>query len=151
MTEPDQPDVEGLLRSLTPQVLGVLVRRFGTFDACEDALQEALLTAAVHWARDGVPEQPRGWLLQTATRKFMDLTRSEQARRRREERAAREPAPGAVSAHDETLVLLFLCCHPVLTPGSRGLHGHRRPAPAPGRAVGRGHPADQGAAPDPAG
>jgi RNA polymerase sigma factor (sigma-70 family) len=112
-------DAEDLLRSLAPQVLGILVRRFGDFDACEDALQEALLAAALHWAKEGIPEKPRGWLLQTATRRLTDLARSEQARRRREEQAAREPPPGAVPAHDDTLVLLFLCCHPVLTPSSQ--------------------------------
>ena len=116
MTDPGRQDAEGVLRSLAPQVLGILVRRFGDFDACEDALQEAQLAAAVHWARDGIPDKPRGWLLQTAARRFTDLARSEHARRRREERAAREAPPGAVPAHDDTLVLLFLCCHPLLTP-----------------------------------
>jgi RNA polymerase sigma factor (sigma-70 family) len=119
VTDLVRPDVEGLLRSLAPQVLGTLVRRFGDFGACEDALQEALLAAAVHWTRDGIPEHPRGWLLQTAGRRFIDLARSEQARREREERAAREPPPGAPPAQDDTLVLLFLCCHPVLTPASQ--------------------------------
>ena len=119
MTEPDRPDAEGLLRSLAPQVLGILFRRFGDFGSCEDALQEALLAAATAWAQDGVPDNPRGWLLQTATRRLIDLARSEQARRRREEEAAREPAPGAVPSRDDALVLLFLCCHPVLTPSSR--------------------------------
>jgi RNA polymerase sigma factor (sigma-70 family) len=119
VTDPDQPGVEGLLRSLAPQVLGILVRRFGDFDACEDALQEALLAATLHWAADGIPDKPRGWLLQTATRRFTDLTRSEQARRRREEQAAREPPPGDTSAQDDSLVLLFLCCHPALRPTSQ--------------------------------
>jgi RNA polymerase sigma factor (sigma-70 family) len=119
VTAPSPREVEDLLRSLAPQVLGVLVRRYGDFAACEDALQEALLAAALHWARDGIPDKPRGWLLQTATRRLTDLVRSEQARRRREEQAAREPDAGAVPAHDDTLVLLFLCCHPVLTPSSQ--------------------------------
>jgi len=119
VTDPDLHETEDLLRSLAPQVLGILVRRFGDFDACEDALQEALLAAAVHWAADGIPDSPRGWLLQTATRQLIDLARSEQARRRREEQSARQPPPGAVPAHDDTLVLLFLCCHLVLTPASR--------------------------------
>lgn len=119
MTDPGPPDAEGLLRSLAPQVLGILVRRYEDFDACEDAIQEALLAAALHWAKDGIPDKPRGWLLQTATRRYIDLARSEQARRRREEQAAREPPPGAASAHDDTLVLLFQCCHPALTPSSQ--------------------------------
>jgi RNA polymerase sigma factor (sigma-70 family) len=119
VTDPGPPDAESLLRSLAPQVLGILVRRFGDFDTCEDALQEALLAAAVHWARDGIPDKPRGWLLQTAARRFTDLARSDQARRRREQQAAREPLPGAAPGHDDTLVLLFLCCHPVLTPASQ--------------------------------
>jgi RNA polymerase sigma factor (sigma-70 family) len=114
-----QPETEGLLRSLAPQVLGILVRRFGDFDDCEDALQEALLAAAVHWTRDGIPDKPRAWLLQTASRRLTDLARSEQARRRREEQVAREPQPGAAPGHDDTLALLFLCCHPVLTPASQ--------------------------------
>ncbi len=112
-------DAEDLLRSLTPPVLGILVRRFRDFDACEDALQEALMAAAVHWSRDGVPDNPRGWLLQTAGRRLTDRARSEQARRRREEQVAREPNPGAAPAQDDTLILLFLCCHPVLTAGSQ--------------------------------
>jgi RNA polymerase sigma factor (sigma-70 family) len=119
VSEPGPGDVEDLLRSLAPQVLGILVRRFGEFDACEDALQEALLAAALHWTERGIPDKPRGWLLQTATRRLVDLARSEQARRRREEQAGREPPPGPAPAHDDTLVLLFLCCHPVLAPASQ--------------------------------
>jgi RNA polymerase sigma factor (sigma-70 family) len=119
VTDQDRLDVEGLLRSLAPQVLGILVRRFSDFDGCEDALQEALLAAALHWTRDGIPDKPRGWLLQTASRRLVDLARSEQARRRREEQAAREPSPEAVPAQDDTLLLLFGCCHPELTPSSR--------------------------------
>ena len=120
MTEPEGlPDAEGLLRSLAPPVLGILVRRFGDFDSCEDALQEALLAASVHWSQDGIPDNPRGWLLQAASRRFTDLARSEQARRRREEQSAREPSPGDAPAHDDTLILLFLCCHPELTSASR--------------------------------
>jgi RNA polymerase sigma factor (sigma-70 family) len=116
---PDTEDTEDLLRSLAPQVLGILVRRVGDFGACEDALQEALLAAAVHWAADGLPDNPRGWLLRVATRRYADLARSEQARRRREEQVAREPAPAAVPAQDDSLVLLFLCCHPALTAASQ--------------------------------
>ncbi len=113
-----QPCLEDLLRRLTPQVLSKLVRRFGDYDACEDAVQEALLAAAKHWPADGVPDSPRSWLLQTAANRFTDLVRSEQARRRREELVAREPAGADVPGYDDTLVLLFMCCHPALTPAS---------------------------------
>lgn len=112
------PCFEDLLRSLAPQVLGVLVRRTGDLDACEDAVQEALIAAVRHWPEDGVPGNPRGWLLQTATRRYVDQVRSEQARQRREERMAREPAAGSAPAGDDTLMLLFMCCHPALTPAS---------------------------------
>ena len=78
------PGVEDLLRELAPQVLGVLTRRFGDFDAAEDAVQEALLAAAKHWPRDGVPAEPRGWLIQTGERRMIDQLRSEQSRRKRE-------------------------------------------------------------------
>jgi len=112
------PDaVEDLLRELAPQVLGIVVRRYGDFDVAEDAVQEALIAAATHWARDGVPENPRGWLLQTAGRKLTDIHRSEQARRRRERSATADDVP-EVSDTDDTLRLLFLCCHPALTPAS---------------------------------
>ncbi|MGW2824793.1 RNA polymerase sigma factor [Streptomyces sp. NPDC001443] len=116
MTE--RPCVEDLLRSLAPQVLALLVRRLGDFDACEDAVQEALIAAARHWPEHGVPEGPRGWLLRTATHRYTDQLRSEAARRRREERVAREPAPAGISAADDCLALLFMCCHPALTPAS---------------------------------
>lgn len=110
---------EDLLRVLAPQVLGVLVRRFGHFDAAEDAVQEALIAAAEHWPRTGVPDNPRGWLIQTAVRRMTDQLRSEQARRRREEVAASRELPGAVvTDRDDTLVLLFLCAHPALTAAS---------------------------------
>ncbi|MEV6193054.1 DUF6596 domain-containing protein [Streptomyces sp. NPDC051920] len=110
------PDVEDLLRELAPPVLGTLVHRLGDFDACEDAVQEALIAAARHWPAHGVPENPRGWLLRTATLRHTDRIRSETARRRREERVAREPYPGVGAADDDTLALLFMCCHPALTP-----------------------------------
>lgn len=114
------PDVvEDLLRRLAPQVLGVLVRRYGDFDAAEDAVQEALLAAARHWPDDGVPEKPRGWLIQTASRRLLDQVRSEQSRRAREVRAAlQEPPAPETSDQDDTLTLLFLCCHPALTASS---------------------------------
>ena len=111
--------VEDLLRDLAPQVLGALVRRSGDFDAAEDAVQEALLAAALHWPRDGVPAKPRGWLVQTAVRRLIDQRRSEQSRRYRESLALLQEAPmGEVPEHDDTLILLFMCCHPALTPAS---------------------------------
>jgi RNA polymerase sigma factor (sigma-70 family) len=112
-------NVEDLLRELAPQVLGALVRRYGDFDAAEDAVQEALLAAALHWPRDGVPAEPRGWLIQTAARRMIDQRRSEQSRRNRESLALRQEAPTPeVSDQDDTLILLFMCCHPALTPAS---------------------------------
>ncbi len=110
---------EHLLRDLTPQVLGALVRRYGHFDACEDAVQEALLAASQQWPRDGVPGQPRAWLITVASRRLTDELRSDEARRRRENREALEiplVAPDSVGARDadDTLLLLFLCCHPSL-------------------------------------
>ncbi|TCN35282.1 RNA polymerase sigma factor (sigma-70 family) [Kribbella orskensis] len=112
---------EHLLRELTPQVLGALVRRYGHFDACEDAVQEALLAASQQWPRDGVPDQPRAWLITVAARRLTDELRSEEARRRRENNVAVEvplTAPAADTAGprdaDDTLLLLFLCCHPSL-------------------------------------
>ncbi|HEV8568623.1 MAG TPA: DUF6596 domain-containing protein [Actinoplanes sp.] len=116
------PDIENLLRELAPQVLGVLVRRFGDFDAAEDAVQEALLSAAMHWPRECTPDNPRGWLIQTGSRRLLDQVRSEQARRRREAVAALQepPAGGSIAAHhrDDTLTVLFMCCHPALTAAS---------------------------------
>ncbi|HXZ77447.1 MAG TPA: DUF6596 domain-containing protein [Streptosporangiaceae bacterium] len=111
--------IEDLLREQAPQVLGVLVRRFGDFDSAEDAVQEALIAAARHWPAEGVPANPRGWLIQTAVRKMTDQLRSEQARRRREGAAAlAEPPAAGVTGRDDTLILLFMCCHPALTPAS---------------------------------
>lgn len=112
------PDAEDLLRELAPQVLGVLMRRFGDFDAAEDAVQEALVAAALHWPHDGIPDNPRGWLIQAAVRKMTDHIRSEVARRRRESLAAARDQPGDVGGGDDTLILLFMCCHPSLTPAS---------------------------------
>ena len=111
--------IEDLLREQAPQVLGVLVRRFGDFDSAEDAVQEALIAAARHWPAEGVPANPRGWLIQTAVRKMTDQLRSEQARRRREDAAAMAETPAVgVTGRDDTLILLFMCCHPALTPAS---------------------------------
>jgi RNA polymerase sigma factor (sigma-70 family) len=109
--------IEDLLRDLAPQVLGALVRRHGQFDACEDAVQEALLAAARQWPESGVPENARSWLLTVASRRLVDEWRSESARRRREETAATLDATdhGLVAGEDDTLTLLFLCCHPSLS------------------------------------
>jgi predicted RNA polymerase sigma factor len=113
------PGFEDLLRELAPQVLGVVIRRFGDFDAADDAVQEALLAAALHWPREGLPANPRGWLIQTALRRKTDQLRSEQARRRREHAAVMREPPGAgATDHDDTLILLFMCCHPALTAAS---------------------------------
>jgi predicted RNA polymerase sigma factor len=119
--------VAEVLRPLVPQVLGALVRRHGQFDACEDAVQEALLAASEQWPADGVPDNPHGWLVTVATRRLTDQWRSESARRRREESVAvREPAPvvpgpgeDRPAAADDTLSLLFLCCHPAVSPPSQ--------------------------------
>ena len=130
-------NAEDLLRELAPQVLGVLMRRYGGLDTCEDAVQEALLDAATQWPASGMPDNPRGWLLTVATRRLTDMLRGESARRRREDAVylatppaalaeAGSGAPGAPGApggqppdHDDTLTLLFLCCHPSLSPSSQ--------------------------------
>jgi len=122
--------LERLLRELTPQVLGTVVRRFRDFAAAEDAVQEALLAAATQWPDEGLPANPRAWLTQVALRRMTDRIRSESARRRREEDTAlialhqSEPAPEHLAPEhlgmdeDDTLVLLFMCCHSALTPAS---------------------------------
>ena len=114
--------VEDLLRDLAPQVLGALVRRYGQFDAAEDAVQEALVAAAQRWPKDGVPADPRAWLSTVASRRLVDEWRSESARRRREENVATLELPTRTSdtpAHDDTLTLLFMCCHPSLSAPSQ--------------------------------
>ncbi|MCW2815471.1 MAG: polymerase subunit sigma-24 [Nocardioides sp.] len=108
---------EVLLRRLTPQVLGVLVRRGADFSAAEDAVQEALVDAWGAWP-DDPPRDPKAWLVTAAWRRFLDATRSDVARHRREERVEDEPVPGPVAGHDDTLHLYFLCAHPALTPSS---------------------------------
>jgi RNA polymerase sigma factor (sigma-70 family) len=115
------PAVEDLLRELAPQVLGALVRRYGHFDACEDAVQEALLAATAQWPDQGLPQNPRGWLITVASRRLADQLRSDQARQRRESAiAALAPRDGLeVPDRDDTLTLLFLCCHPALSPASQ--------------------------------
>ncbi|MFI8787045.1 RNA polymerase sigma factor [Streptomyces sp. NPDC055105] len=120
---------EDLLRRHAPQVLGALVRRHGHFDAAEDAVQEALLAAARQWPDAGVPDNPRGWLIKVASRRLVDALRSDDARRRREEADAAltprdaftAPPPGESRApcEDDTLTLLYLCCHPELTPAAQ--------------------------------
>jgi RNA polymerase sigma factor (sigma-70 family) len=111
-------DVEDLLRLHAPQVLGALIRRYGHFDTAEDAVQEALLAAAGQWPEAGVPDNPRGWLIKVASRRLVDALRAEDARRAREEKAAALALPPAerVPQDDDTLSLLFLCCHPDLPP-----------------------------------
>ncbi|MGW6158574.1 RNA polymerase sigma factor [Streptomyces sp. NPDC055144] len=111
--------MEDLLRELTPQVLGTLVRRHGQFEGCEDAVQEAVLAASVQWPAEGVPDNPRGWLLTVASRRLIDQMRSDHARRERESATATEVVPEDVPDTDDTLVLLFLCCHPTLTAASQ--------------------------------
>ena len=123
-------DIEGLLRELAPQVLAALARRNSQFDAAEDAVQEALLTAARQWPDAGVPDNPRGWLITVAQRRLTDQLRSDVARQRRESAAAALLPPEAwhIAAPDiddvepqadDTLTLLFLCCHPSLSPASQ--------------------------------
>jgi RNA polymerase sigma factor (sigma-70 family) len=117
-----------LLRELAPQVLGAVTRRHGDFAASEDAVQEALIAAATQWPAEGIPANPKGWLYHVAVRRITDHVRSEMARRRREEAAASQvwaewafvpPADSDVGVEqDDTLVLLFMCCHPALTPPS---------------------------------
>ena len=117
--------MDQLLRDAAPQVLGAVIRRYHDFAAAEDAVQEALLAAAVQWPREGQPENPRAWLIQVAGRRMTDHVRSQVARRRREEAAAMEAellAPPVDAERnvdeDDTLVLLFMCCHPSLTTAS---------------------------------
>jgi RNA polymerase sigma factor (sigma-70 family) len=115
--------IETLLRDLAPIVLAAVIRRFGDFSAAEDAVQEALLAAAMQWPREGVPENPRGWLIQVAARRCTDHLRAELARRRREAIVMTPPdeqivVPEGNTEHDDTLLLLFMCCHPALTRAS---------------------------------
>src|SRR4051794_9633373 len=122
-------DIEATLRELTPQVLGALVRHYGHFDACEDAVQDALLDATLAWTERGIPHSPRGWLITVASRRLTDQWRSDSARRKREttaaarETTAEQPAPPtpdeATADADDSLALLFLCCHPSLSPPSQ--------------------------------
>lgn len=120
--------VEDLLRELAPQVLGAVTRRYGNFADTEDAVQEALLAAAVQWPREGRPDNPRAWLIRVAARRLTDTLRSEQARRRRDdiigeqqlsEHLLAAPTERLQTDRDDTLILLLLCCHPLLSPASQ--------------------------------
>jgi RNA polymerase sigma factor (sigma-70 family) len=114
-----QPGTADLLRDLAPRALGAVVRRYGHFADAEDAVQEALLAAATTWPADGTPDNPLAWIIRVASRKMADQYRRDEARRRREDLAASwsliplEPVP----AHDDTLILMLMCCHPSLSPG----------------------------------
>ena len=115
------PELEHLLRTEAPQVLGALVRRFGHFDIAEDAVQEALLAATQQWPTRGIPEHPRGWLIRVGYRRMVDQLRADQLRQRREYQLASQPTPASSDqpAADDSLTLLFLCCHPSLSPVSQ--------------------------------
>ncbi len=117
--------IEPLLRDLTPQVLGAVLRKYRDFAAAEDAVQEALIAAAAQWPRQGVPENPKAWLIHVASRRMADSIRADIARRRREEESVAEAGPFAMGVaagyeqeEDDSLVLLFMCCHPALTTSS---------------------------------
>jgi RNA polymerase sigma factor (sigma-70 family) len=121
-------EIQDLLRPLAPQVLGAVVRRYGHFDTAEDAVQEALIAAALQWPREGTPENPRAWLITVASRRLTDLLRTEHARLRREdtvvewilpEQRIAPPADTPASESDDTLILLFMCCHPSLSSASQ--------------------------------
>ncbi len=125
MTKPWNADSERLLRELAPQVLGAVARRFHDFAAAEDAVQEAMLAAFTQWPQEGIPENPRGWLIHVAARRMTDQVRSDIARRQRESAAAQDeeaytPMDTIESEMDpdDTLILLFMCCHPALTVSS---------------------------------
>ena len=124
----DPGGVGDLLRELAPQVLAALVRRYGQFHLCEDASQEALLAAALQWPADGIPDNPRGWLITVAARRLMDQVRSDRSRRSREELIAvatpqsellGPPADAEPADGDDSLALLFGCCHPGLSSPSQ--------------------------------
>jgi RNA polymerase sigma factor (sigma-70 family) len=129
MPSPPDTRIQHLLRDLAPKVLGAVTRRFYNFTASEDAVQEALLAAATHWPRDGLPENPRAWLVQVAARRLVDHVRAEAARRHREnivvslvppeeQIALAADAEGTTAERDDTLDLLFMCCRPALSPAS---------------------------------
>ena len=135
-----------LLRELAPQVLGAVVRRYRDFGAAEDAVQEALLAAALQWPGEGLPANPRGWLIQVASRRMTDHLRTELARRRREAVVVQAHADDVAAAadradddgHDDRLRLLFMCCHPALSrPSAQGASSSRRRASRTSSAVSR--------------
>ena len=142
---PLRASTQRLLRDLAPQVLGALCRRYGDFAAAEDAVQEALIAAASQWPREGVPDNARGWLIHVAARRMTDEVRASSARRRREavvvslispeDQLALAPEEGDTIEQDDTLDLLFMCCHPALS-----LPGCRSRAAAPALPLGRRHP-----------
>jgi len=111
--------VVDLLRELAPQVVGMLARRYGDWAGAEDATQEALLAAVTQWRDDGVPDHPRSWLMTVASRRLIDAIRSESARREREAAVAELDVEAPVSGHDDSLTLLYLCCHPALSQPSQ--------------------------------
>src|SRR5260370_3527453 len=122
MTKPWDTTSEHLLRELAPQALGSVARRFRDFSSAEDAVQEAMIADFTQWPQDGVPENPRGWLIQVASRRMTDQVRSEIARRQRETAVAKDVETMAPVDEiesdmdpDDTLILLFMCCHPALT------------------------------------
>jgi RNA polymerase sigma factor (sigma-70 family) len=124
MNGPEIP-IEHLLRELAPQVVGVVARRFRDFSSAEDAVQEAMLAAFRQWPQEGTPENPRGWLIRVALRRMTDTARSEMARRQRETAITTEEVPAIEPAEletemdpEDTLVLLFMCCHPALSTSS---------------------------------
>jgi RNA polymerase sigma factor (sigma-70 family) len=124
MTKSWDTTSEHLLRELAPQVLGVVARRFRDFSSAEDAVQEATIAAFTQWPQEGVPENPRGWLIQVASRRLTDQVRSEIARRERETAVTQDVETVAIDdlesdmEPDDTLILLFMCCHPALTSSS---------------------------------
>src|SRR5579859_2113694 len=128
MASPPFAGAQALLRDLAPRVLGAVVRRFGDFAAAEDAVQEALIAAATQWPRDGVPENPRAWLIHVALRRMADQVRAEASRRHREmlvvsmvppeEQIALAAGEDDAKERDDTLDLLFMCCHPALSSSS---------------------------------
>ena len=123
MTKEWDATTEHLLREVAPQVLGAVARRFRDFSSAEDAVQEAMIAAFTQWPQEGVPDNPRGWLIQVACRRMTDQMRSEIARRERETAVAAETenSTSLLEANmdpDDTLILLFMCCHPALSPSS---------------------------------
>ena len=115
-----ETSIEDLLRALAPQVLGAVVRRYGDFADAEDAVQEALIAAATQWPTEGRPDNAVGWLIRVASRRMADEHHRDDARRRREDLAASWSLaqPDDVENHDDTLILMFMCCHPSLSPAS---------------------------------